>query len=143
MSTVHRARDQTLDRDVAVKILLPALAEGDPAHVARFEREARAAAALRHPAVVKIYDTGHDRGTHFIVMEHVAGQSLDRVLADGHTLDPEEATRIAGQVAAALAAAHAAGILHRDVKPANVMLTPAATSRFSTLGSLAPDRIRR
>lgn len=124
MSTVHRARDEVLDRDVAVKILLPALAEGDPAHVARFEREARAAAALHHPAVVKIYDTGHDRGTHFIVMEHVHGQSLDRLLADGRPLDPEEATRIAGQVASGLAAAHAAGILHRDVKPANVMITP-------------------
>jgi serine/threonine-protein kinase len=124
MSTVHRARDEVLDRDVAVKILLPALAEGDPAHVARFEREARAAAALHHPAVVKIYDTGHDRGTHFIVMEYVAGQSLDRLLADGRPLDPEEASRIAGQVAAALAAAHVAGILHRDVKPANVMVTP-------------------
>src|SRR5690348_5226697 len=108
MSTVHRARDEVLDRDVAVKILLPALAEGDPAHVARFEREARAAAALHHPAVVKIYDTGHDRGTHFIVMELVSGTSLDRLLADGQPLDPEEATRIAGRVASALVAAHAA-----------------------------------
>src|SRR5436305_657759 len=68
MSTVFRARDELLDRDVAVKVLLPALAEGDPAHVARFKREARAAAALQHPAVVKIYDTGRDGDTHFIVM---------------------------------------------------------------------------
>src|ERR1700693_5582015 len=123
MSTVHRARDEVLARDVAVKILLPALAEGDPAHVARFEREARAVAALRHPAVVKVYDTGRDRGTHFIVMEYVSGQSLDQMLGDGHRFEPEVATRIAGQVAAGLAAAHGAGVLHRDVKPGNVMLT--------------------
>lgn len=124
MSTVHRARDEILDRDVAVKILLPALAEGDPSHVARFEREARAVAALRHPAVVKVYDTGRDRETHFIVMEYVSGESLDRMLRDGHPFEPEVATRIAGEVAAGLAAAHGAGVLHRDVKPANVMLTP-------------------
>lgn len=134
MSTVHRARDEILARDVAVKILLPALAEGDPAHVARFEREARAAAALQHPSVVKVYDTGRDRGTHFIVMEYVTGQSLDRRLADGRPLDPEEATRIAGQVAAALAAAHSAGILHRDVKPANVMVTPAGDVKVLDFG---------
>jgi eukaryotic-like serine/threonine-protein kinase len=134
MSTVFRARDELLDRDVAVKVLLPALAEGDPAHVARFEREARAAAALRHPAVVKIYDTGRDGETHFIVMECVAGTSLDRRLAAGRPLDPDEATRIADQVAEALAAAHAAGILHRDVKPANVMLTPEGEVKVLDFG---------
>jgi serine/threonine protein kinase len=76
MSTVYRARDEVLDREVAVKILLASLAEGDPAHVARFEREARAAAALAHPSVVKVYDTGQDRDTRFIVMEYVAGKGL-------------------------------------------------------------------
>ncbi len=134
MSTVHRAGDEVLHRDVAVKILLPALAEGDPEHVARFEREARAAAALHHPAVVKVYDTGRDRGTHFIVMEYVAGQSLDRILAAGPPLEPEVATRIASEVAAGLAAAHSAGILHRDVKPANVMLTPEGEAKVLDFG---------
>jgi eukaryotic-like serine/threonine-protein kinase len=140
MSTVYRARDEVLDRDVAVKILLPALADGDPAHIARFEREARAAAALHHPAVVKVYDTGLDRGTHFIVMEYVTGRSLDRMLAAGSPLEPEEATRIAGQVAGGLAAAHDAGILHRDVKPANVMLTDEGTAKVLDFGIA---RIRR
>ncbi|HEY1522261.1 MAG TPA: protein kinase [Solirubrobacteraceae bacterium] len=134
MSTVHRARDEVLDREVAVKILLAALAEGDPAHVARFEREARAAAALHHPSVVKVYDTGRDQGTHFIVMEYVTGQSLDRLLAAGSPLEPEEATRIAGQVAAALAAAHDAGIVHRDIKPANVMLTDEGAVKVLDFG---------
>ena len=124
MSTVYRATDMILERDVAVKVLLAALVEGDPAHVARFEREARAAAALQHPSLVKVYDTGRDKQTHFIVMERVAGQSLDHRLRGG-PLEPDEAARIAARVAEALAAAHAAGILHRDVKPANVMLTPS------------------
>jgi serine/threonine-protein kinase len=134
MSTVHEARDTVLDRAVAVKVLLPALAEGDPTHVARFEREARAAAALQHPAVVKIYDTGRDGQTHFIVMELVSGQSVEQLLKAGRALDPDEATRVAGRVAGALAAAHAAGILHRDVKPANVMLTPAGEVKVLDFG---------
>jgi len=134
MSTVYRARDETLHRDVAVKILLPSLAQGDPAHVARFAREARAAAALRHPAVVRIFDTGQDRGTHFIVMEYLAGQSLDRLLADGRALEPDQAAGIASQVADALAAAHAAGILHRDVKPANVMIGPGGGVKVLDFG---------
>ena len=124
MSTVYQATDLTLGRDVAVKVLLAALAQSDPAHVARFAREARAVAALQHPAVVKVYDTGSDGSTHFIVMERVTGQSLDHVLRQERPVDPDEATRIAGQVAGALAAAHAAGILHRDIKPANVMVAP-------------------
>ena len=134
MSTVHRATDTVLHREVAVKVLLAALAEQDPVHVTRFEREARAAAALRHPAVVKVYDTGVDGRTHFIVMEHVAGRSLDHALARGRPLEPEEATRIAAQVAGALAAAHAAGILHRDIKPANVMLTHAGEVKVLDFG---------
>ncbi|MFL5822127.1 MAG: protein kinase domain-containing protein [Solirubrobacteraceae bacterium] len=124
MSTVYRATDTVLARDVAVKVLLAFLADGDPTLVARFEREARAVAALHHPAVVKIYDTGLDRGSHFIVMEYVAGRGLDEILREGTPLDPHEATRIAARVAEALAAAHAAGILHRDIKPANVMVAP-------------------
>jgi serine/threonine protein kinase len=134
MSTVYRAIDTVLDREVAVKVLLSTLAEGDPVHVARFEREARAAAALRHPAVVKVYDTGVDGRTHFIVMEHVAGRSLDHVLRPGRPLEPEEATRIAAQVAGALAAAHAVGILHRDVKAANVMVTHAGEVKVFDFG---------
>jgi serine/threonine-protein kinase len=122
MSTVYRASDESLGRTVAVKILLATLADQDPTYSARFEREARAAAALTSSAVVTVYDTGLDEGSHYIVMEYVSGRSLDEILRDGQPLEPAEALRIGGRVADALAAAHAAGILHRDIKPANVML---------------------
>jgi serine/threonine-protein kinase len=134
MSTVHRATDTVLDRDVAVKLLLPVLAESDPAHIARFEREARAAAALQHPAVVKIYDTGRDGASHFIVMEYLGGRSVAELLAPGRPLAPDAATRIAGRVAEALAAAHAGGILHRDIKPANVMIGPGGELKVLDFG---------
>ena len=117
-----------------MKILPDALAEDDPTHIARFEREARAAAALHHPAVVKVYDTGVDDGIHFIVMEFVEGRGLDEVLRDGTPLDPVEASRIAARVAEALAAAHAAGIVHRDIKPANVMLGPGGVVKVLDFG---------
>jgi serine/threonine-protein kinase len=122
MSTVYRATDQVLGRTVAVKILLPALADQDPTYSVRFEREARAAAALATSAVVTVYDTGVDAGSHYIVMEYIAGRSLDEILRDGRPLEAQEALRIAGRIADALAVAHAAGILHRDIKPANVMV---------------------
>jgi predicted Ser/Thr protein kinase len=122
MGTVYRAVDLVLGRAVAVKVLPGQLADQDPSHVARFEREARAAAALSHPAVVAVYDTGSDEATRFIVMEFVAGKSLAALLREEGPLDPGRAVSIAEQVAAALAAAHAAGIVHRDIKPANVMV---------------------
>ena len=134
MSVVYRGTDTVLGRDVAVKVLLPALAEGDPTHVARFEREARAVAALQHPAVVKVYDTGAERGAHFMVMEYVAGRGLDEVLRAGDRLGPGEAARIASRVAHALAAAHAAGILHRDIKPANVMIAAGGEVKVLDFG---------
>src|SRR5579884_1723581 len=122
MSTVYRATDDVLGRPVAVKILLAALAEEDPTYTARFEREARAAAALEDPAVVTVYDTGVDNGSHYIVMEYIAGQSLEQVLRDGTPLEVPDALRIAAAIAGVLSSAHAAGIFHRDIKPANVMV---------------------
>jgi serine/threonine-protein kinase len=122
MGTVYRAVDLVLGRSVAVKMLPGALADQDPSHVARFEREARAAAALSHPAVVAVYDTGADEAGRFIVMELVAGTSLAALLREEGPLDTDRAVSIAEQVAGALAAAHAAGIVHRDIKPANVMV---------------------
>ncbi len=138
MSTVHRATDTVLGRPVAVKVLLAALAESDPTHIERFKREARAVAALHHPAVVKIYDTGVDEDRHFLVMEYVDGRSLDEVLRDGRPLEPRQAVKIAAQVGEALAAAHRAGILHRDIKPANVMLASDGEVKVLDFGIARP-----
>jgi serine/threonine-protein kinase len=122
MGTVYRALDRVLGREVAVKTLPWPLADQDPANVARFEREARAAAALSHRAVVSVYDTGADANTHFIVMELVVGRSLEAILSAEGPLEPARAMGIARRVADALAAAHARGIVHRDIKPANIMV---------------------
>lgn len=134
MSTVYRATDLALDRTVAVKVALEPLMERDPVYVARFTREAHAAAALSHPNVVAIYDAGTDGPTRYIVMEYVAGQSLDRILRDQHPLEPARAAQIARQVAYALSAAHAAGIIHRDVKPGNVMIADDGSVKVLDFG---------
>ncbi|WP_238547120.1 serine/threonine-protein kinase [Actinoplanes friuliensis] len=125
MSVVWRAHDEVLGRDVAVKVLAPG-AGADPTISARIRLEARAAAGLRHPNIVEVYDFGEagpDRP--YVVMELVDGRTLDDVLG-GQALDWPAAAGICGQVAAALAAAHARGVVHRDVKPGNVMVTEHA-----------------
>ncbi|MEA2200143.1 MAG: eukaryotic-like serine/threonine-protein kinase [Solirubrobacteraceae bacterium] len=140
MGTVYRGTDLVLDRTVAVKLLPAALAEGDPRHVARFKREARAAASLAHPSVVAVYDTGEDEATRFIVMECVNGRSLSEVLRDDAPLEPAQAVRIAARIAGALAAAHAAGIVHRDIKPGNVMVGADGAVKVLDFGiAQAPD----
>ncbi|GAA3337395.1 hypothetical protein GCM10020358_13510 [Amorphoplanes nipponensis] len=127
MSEVWRAHDQVLGRDVAVKVLAPGAA-GDAHRPARIRLEARAAAGLRHPHIVDVYDYGEEidaagRARPYVVMELVDGPTLDDVLKST-ALSWPTATRIGAQVAAALAAAHARGVVHRDVKPGNVMVTP-------------------
>ena len=119
---VSRAWDDVLHRDVAVKTLKPAYA-GDARTVARFYAEARAAARLAHPHAVLVHDIVADRDRHAIVMEYVAGVSLERVLANEGRVGEARAVRFAREIAQALAAAHAGGLLHRDVKPANVLIT--------------------
>ncbi|GGK95667.1 serine/threonine-protein kinase [Mangrovihabitans endophyticus] len=121
MSVVWRAHDEVLDRDVAIKVLRPET-RADPELVRRIGAEARAAARLRHPNVVAVHDYGTtDTGLPYVVMELVDGRPLAQVLADGPLPWPT-ATRLCGEVASALAAAHAAGVVHRDVKPGNVMV---------------------
>jgi serine/threonine-protein kinase len=134
MSTVYRATDTLLGRTVAVKVLLEGLADEDPTYVARFEREARAAAGLANSAVVTVYDTGIDEETRFIVMEYVSGSSLAAILRDEQPLAVDEALRIGSRVASALGAAHGAGVLHRDIKPANVMIAEDGTVKVLDFG---------
>ena len=123
MGTVYRATDRLLGREVAVKLLPRPVAEHDPTTVARFEREARAAAGVRHPNLVFVYDTGVDDDERYIIMELVHGRGLDAVLRDaGGPLAPERAAAIAAAVADGLAHAHDAGVIHRDIKPANIMV---------------------
>jgi serine/threonine-protein kinase len=123
MATVYTATDTRLDRVVAVKVMRPALAE-DPDFVARFAREARAAARLSSPEVVAVHDQGTDpsTGTAYLVMEYVAGRTLRDVIRDSGPLSPSRALGLLEPVLRALAAAHAAGLVHRDVKPENVLL---------------------
>jgi serine/threonine-protein kinase len=122
MGTVYVATDELLGRQVAAKLLNEELAD-NPSFVDRFRREARSVAALVHPNIATVFDYGEDAGRHFIVMELVRGRDLDRILADEGALAPERVRRIATRVCEALGHAHAAGVVHRDVKPANVIVT--------------------
>ncbi len=121
MGEVYRARDLTLRRDVAVKVLLDEFAT-DHDRLKRFEREAMATAALNHPNILAMHDVGTHDGVTYIVSELLEGRSLDALLADG-PLPLRKAMRFASQIADGLGAAHAKGIVHRDVKPANVFVT--------------------
>ncbi|WP_165403783.1 protein kinase domain-containing protein [Egicoccus halophilus] len=130
---VWRAFDENLSRSVAIKLLHPHHAT-DPTVVERFERESRAAAQLNHPNAVRIYDTGRDDELVYLVMEHVDGPSLRDVLRDHGRLDPLVVAAIGEQVAAALGEAHAHGLVHRDVKPANILLASDGTVKVTDFG---------
>ncbi len=121
MATVWRARDEMLGRDVAVKVLNPQYA-ADAAFLDRFEGEARHAAAVSHPRLVTVFDCGVEGGTPFIVMELVAGRTLRQVLDEAGALPPGQAVAIAAAVCEGLEAAHNAGLVHRDITPANIVL---------------------
>ena len=121
MSNVYRAQDRILERTVAVKVLAEHLSDDDR-FVARFRREALAVAKLIHPNIVQVYDTGVDRGRHFIVMECVEGRSGAQLLKNEGVLDPETSVEIGVQACAGLEYAHRHGIIHRDVKPGNLMV---------------------
>jgi serine/threonine-protein kinase len=121
MSNVYRAIDRTLERTVAVKVLAEHLSD-DERFVARFRREALAVAKLIHPNIVQVYDTGVDEGRHYIVMEYVEGRSGAQVLTRQGPLDPATAAEAGIQACAGLDYAHRRGIIHRDVKPGNLMI---------------------
>jgi beta-lactam-binding protein with PASTA domain len=142
MAEVHIGHDTRLGRTVAIKVLRSDLAR-DPSFLARFRREAQAAASLNHPAIVAVYDTGEDLITEvtgvvahvpFIVMEYVEGHTVRDILRDGHAVPIDEAVEITAGVLSALEYSHHAGIVHRDIKPANVMLTPTGAIKVMDFG---------
>ena len=136
---VWRARDEKLDRDVAIKLLGP---DADDAFRARFADEARRAAAVVHPNVVTVFDEGRDGADAFMVMELVPGKTLREIVAERGPLPPHEVSRLIRQVAAALDAAHAAGVIHCDVKPANVIVDPQGIAKLTDFGIARAARDR-
>jgi beta-lactam-binding protein with PASTA domain/tRNA A-37 threonylcarbamoyl transferase component Bud32 len=133
MAEVYLARDQLLNRPVALKALFPEYAR-EPSFVERFRREAQAAANLNHPNIVAIYDWGQESGTYFIVMEYVEGRSLRDLVRSESPLDPNQAAEITAEIASALAFAHRNGVVHRDVKPGNVLLTRSGNVKVTDFG---------
>ncbi|GGX86823.1 serine/threonine-protein kinase [Streptomyces hiroshimensis] len=127
MAVVYRARDLQLGRDVALKLLAPDLARNDTFRK-RFVHESQAAAAIDHPHIVPVFDAGEADGQLFIAMRYVAGQDLRALLDREGPLPPETVCRIAGQVASALDAAHAHDLVHRDVKPGNILVAEGTDS---------------
>jgi eukaryotic-like serine/threonine-protein kinase len=133
MGSVHEAVDERLGRRVAVKILNVDYAH-DPSCVERFSREARAAAGLIHPNIAQVFDSGHDAGQYYIVVEYVDGADLGHELSRRIPLLTARAAKIADQLCSGLAAAHSVGIVHRDVKPSNVLLGPGDHVKLTDFG---------
>src|SRR6188508_2766565 len=128
MSSVYQATDRVLERTVAVKVLAEHLSD-DEKFVARFRREALAVAKLVHPNIVQVYDTGVDAGRHFIVMKYVEGKSGAQLLQRDGAMRPGTAVEIAAQACTGLDYAHKQGIIHRDVKPGNLMVIGGPATR--------------
>src|SRR5438132_2720628 len=133
MAEVYLARDLLLDRPVALKMLFPELSV-DESFVARFRREAQAAANLSHPNIVSVYDWGEGDGAYFIVMEYVDGRPLSSHIRAEGALLPDRAAAVGAAVASALAFAHRAGVIHRDVKPGNVLITSEGHVKVTDFG---------
>jgi len=133
MAVVYRGRDTLLERQVAVKVLREGFA-GDPAFLARFQREARAAANLEHPNIVTVYDVGQDGDRHYIVMEYVDGHDLKTLIRRNVRLSVGEALDIAVQVCEGVGHAHKAGIVHCDIKPQNVLVTKEGRAKVTDFG---------
>jgi eukaryotic-like serine/threonine-protein kinase len=138
MADVYLGHDRLLDRAIAVKVLAAAFAS-DPTNVERFRREAQSAAALNHPHIVAVYDWGEEDGTSYIVMEYVPGQTLRDIIESFAPLAPMEAARLTAEIADALSFAHAHGVVHRDVKPGNVLVTPRGEVKVTDFGIARAD----
>jgi tRNA A-37 threonylcarbamoyl transferase component Bud32 len=133
MAAVYRARDLRLNREVAIKILREELTR-DPEFLARFEREAQFVASLSHPNIVPVYDVGDEQGSRFIVMEYVRGRTLKDTIDSGGPLPVDRAVEIMCCVLDALGYAHERGLIHRDVKPQNILLTASGDARLADFG---------
>ncbi len=133
MAVVHLAQDTELGRPVALKLMADHCAD-DAAFRARFAREAQAAARLSHPNIVQVFDIGEEAGLPFIVMEYVEGETLGDTLARERRVAPERAVEIARECCAGLACAHAAGLVHRDIKPQNLLVTTDGTIKIADFG---------
>ena len=133
MSHVYQARDTILNRKVAVKILRSDLAE-DKDFVRRFQVEAQAVASLSHPNIVSIYDVGQENGLPYLVMEYVEGLTLREIIQKDGPLSPAETVNLGVQVCAALAHAHEKGIIHRDIKSHNILVTPGGRVKVTDFG---------
>jgi serine/threonine-protein kinase len=134
MGRVYLARHLDLERSCALKILPPRLVDSDPQFLTRFLNEGRAAARLVHPNIITVHAIGEENGYYYLEMEFVAGQSLQRMLDEDGPPTPERATALANRIAEGLAAAHALGILHRDLKPDNVLLTHTGVPKIADFG---------
>ena len=140
MATVYRAQDQVLDRTVAVKIMLPQYA-GDATFAARFKQEAQAAAGLSSPYIVGVYDWGKDGDTYYIVMEYLRGTDLKSGIKSHGALGPKKVAQIGSQISSALSVAHKHEIIHRDIKPQNIMVLRDGSVKVADFGIAALENI--
>ena len=133
MADVYLAQDSFLNREVAIKILRGKLSL-DPVALLRFQREANAASRLNHPNIVEIYDVGEDKGQHYIVMEYIRGKSLKELISQRGAMDQQEAIQIMDQLLCAIIEAHKNNIIHRDIKPQNILVKDDGTVKIADFG---------